>query len=438
MKSGKHLKGIHVDHCKNTAGTVIIPMTIPNKVAIAMSQCIGAPCTPTVKVGDHVLLGQLIGDSDAAMSVPVHSSVSGKVVSIEKRFNMAGKPDTFVVIEADGRQDAAEDLVPPQINSREDFLKAVRNAGLVGLGGASFPTHIKYNPKNPDEIDTLVINGAECEPYITVDHAVMVANAEDIIAGAKSIMKWLNIPKTIIGIESNKPDAIAVMEELTKGDDSIKIHTLRNIYPQGAERVIIYESTGRHLVAGKLPADVGVIVSNVTTVLKLQQYLKTGLPLVTKSLTVDGNAVANPKNVEVPIGTSIHDIIEFCGGAKKDIRKILLGGPMMGKAAPNDEVCISKGNNAVLVFDDDYAQRNKETACISCGRCVRGCPMNLMPTVLSKAFKDKDIELLEEYNVMTCMDCGCCAYNCPARKPLNSEFRQAKALVMEARKKGGK
>ncbi|MBR5756750.1 MAG: electron transport complex subunit RsxC [Firmicutes bacterium] len=433
MSSGKHLKGIHVDHCKNTSGQAIIPMPVPEKVYIPMSQHIGAPCQPVVAVGDHVKVGQLIGDNPAPMCAPIHASVSGDVVAIEKFMTSFGRVDTNVVIQADGKQEIAETVTPPVVTDKASFLAAVRASGLVGLGGASFPTHIKYNPGNPDEVDTLIINGAECEPYITVDEMTMIAHAADIVEGCKTIMKYLNLKRTIIGIESNKPNAIKAFHEvLADCKEDITVFELRQIYPQGAERVIIYETTGKHLIAGKLPADVGVIVSNCTSVLKLQQFLATGMPLVSKSLTVDGNIVVNPQNVEVPIGTKINEIIDFCGGLKDEPDKILLGGPMMGKAIPTDDFAVTKGNNAILCFDKAYADQSPETACISCGRCVRACPMNLMPTMLSKGFKLKDVDLLKKYNVMSCMDCGCCAYSCPARKPLNNEIRQAKGIVMAA------
>ncbi len=436
MSSGKHLRGAHVNHCKNTAGMPIIPMTLPEKVYIPMSMHIGAPCQPMVAVGDHVKVGQLIGDCQAPVSAPIHSSVSGDVEAIEVFMTQNGRLDTNIVIKTDGKQEVAESVQPPVINSKEDFVKAVRASGLVGLGGASFPMSIKYNTK-PGQVDTLILNGAECEPYITVDHAAMLAHGQDMIDGMRTAMKWLGIPRGIIGIESNKPDAIARFRELLKGTSDILICELRQVYPQGAERVIIYECTGRHLVAGKLPADVGCIVSNVTSMLKLQQYLATGMPLVTKFLTVDGNVIANPQNVEVPIGTMITDLIEFCGGIRegREVRKILLGGPMMGRAIPRDDFAILKSNNAVLCFDETFADMNKQTACINCGKCVQACPMNLMPARLSRAYKDKNVELLREYNVMTCMDCGCCAYVCPARKQLNFEIKQAKGLVMEDDKK---
>ena len=431
MSSGRHLKGVHVKHCKNTAGSPIVPMSIPERVYIPMSMHIGAPCEPVVAVGDHVKLGQLIGDSEARVSAPIHSSVSGEVEAIERFMTQNGRQDVNVIIKADGRQEVADTVVPPVIESKEDFLKAVRASGLVGLGGAAFPMAAKYSTQPWQHLDTFIVNGAECEPYITVDHAVMLAHAEDIIRGIRNIMKWLNIPKGIIGIEANKPDAIKRFEELLTGFSDISVYTLRQVYPQGAERVIIYECTGRHLLAGMLPWDKGCIISNVTSVYKLQQFLDTGMPLTTKFLTVDGNIVAHPQNVEVPIGTRICDLIEFCGGLTGEPKKILLGGPMMGRAIPRDDLAIIKNNNAILCFDETFATQRKETACINCGRCVAGCPMNLMPARLSKAFKDKDIDALRKYNVMSCMDCGCCAYSCPARKQLNFEIKQAKGLVME-------
>ncbi|WP_324825327.1 electron transport complex subunit RsxC [Sinanaerobacter sp. ZZT-01] len=431
----KHLKGIHVDHCKNTAGQPIVQMPVPEKVYIPMVQHIGAPCQPTVAVGDHVKVGQLIGDNTAPMCAPIHSSVSGEVTALVKGMTAQGIVDTSIEITTDGKQEVAETVVPPTVGNKEEFLAAVRSCGLVGLGGAAFPTHIKYNPRNPEQVDTLILNGAECEPYITVDHMTMLEHAEEIVEGTKNILKYLNLKQAIIGIEGNKPDAIAKFNELVKNEPNISVCELLQQYPQGAERVLIYECTGKHLIAGKLPADVGVIVSNVTTVLKLQQFLDSGMPLVSKSLTVDGNVVKEPKNVEVPIGTPIIDIIEFCGGYTGEPKKILMGGPMMGRALPDDGKCIIKGNNAILAFDATFANMNPETACINCGRCVKACPMNLMPTALFKAFERKDVDTLKKYHVMSCMDCGCCTYVCPARKQLSFINKLGKSLVLA---EGGK
>ena len=415
----KHLKGIHVDHCKNSAGCVITPIALPEKVYIPMSQHIGAPCQPTVAVGDHVKVGQVIGDNAAPVCAPIHASVSGEVTAIEQKMTAQGRVDTVIVITADGKQEPAETVVPPVVTNKEEFLKAVRASGAVGLGGAGFPTHIKFNPRNPEEVDTLIVNGAECEPYITVDHQNMVVNAQDIMDGMLHTIHFLNLKKGIIGIETNKPDAIAKFKELFAGHPELEVAELQQQYPQGAERVLCYETTGKHLIAGKLPADVGVIISNVSTIMKIEQFLKTGMPLVTKSITVDGNAVTNPQNVEAPIGTPLTEVIGFCGGYKGEPKKIILGGPMMGRAIPNDDVCVVKGTSAILVFDEAFAQINPETACINCGRCVKACPMNLVPAQIYKAYVNKDLEALNKYHAMTCMSCGCCTYVCPARKQLS-------------------
>ena len=431
MISVKHLKGIHVDHHKNTAGSAIVPMPVPEKVYIPMVQHIGAPNQPMVSVGDHVKVGQVIGDNEAPVCAPIHSSVSGDVVAIEKFMTQMGRVDTNIVIQTDGKQETAETVVPPTVTNKQEFLKAVRACGLVGLGGAAFPTHIKYNPRNPEDVDTLILNGAECEPYITVDHMTMLAHAKEIVEGTCNTLKFLSIKKGIIAIEGNKPDAIALFKDLTKDIPEIEVFELRLVYPQGAERVIIFETTGRHLLAGKLPADIGVIVSNVNSILKLQQYLDTGMPLVSKSLTVDGNLIAHPQNVEVPIGTKIKEVIDFCGGTTGEPKKILFGGPMMGRTMPNDDLAILKGNNAILVFDEAFGTMNPETACINCGRCVRGCPMNLMPTVLAKAWDRNDLETLKDYDALSCMECGCCSYSCPARIQLSYKIKLAKGLVMD-------
>lgn len=434
MISVKHLKGVHVDHCKNTAGMLIVPMPVPERVYIPMVQHIGAPCQPTVAVGDHVKVGQLIGDNPAPVCAPIHASVSGDVVAIEKFMTQMGRVDTNIIIQTDGKQEVAETVVPPTITSKEDFLKAVRASGLVGLGGAAFPTHIKYNPRNPEDVDTLIINGAECEPFITVDHMTMLAHAKEIVEGTRNTMKYLSIKHGIIAIEGNKPDAIALFKDLVKDVPDIEVVELREVYPQGAERVIIFETTGRHLIAGKLPADIGVIVSNVNTILKLQQYLDTGMPVVTKSLTIDGNLIAQPKNVEVPIGTKIHEVLDFCGGTTGEVKKLLLGGPMMGRAIPTDDMAILKGNNAVLAFDEAYATINPETACINCGRCVRGCPMNMMPTKVAKAWDQRNLDELIKYDALSCMECGACSYSCPARIQLSFKIKLAKGFVMDAQK----
>ena len=433
--SAKHLHSIDAGHYKNTAGCETEVMPIPDIVKISMSQHIGAPCKPLVAKGDTVKVGQLIGDTDAFVSAPIHSSVSGTVVGIETQRNAVAGNDTLVVIETDKKQELSEDIKAPEMpEDLAGFVKAVRESGLVGLGGASFPTHIKYNPKNIDDVHTLIVNGAECEPFITSDHRGMLEDTQDIIDGMKLIMKYIGLDTAYIGIEANKPDAIAKFDKMFAEQGLTNFHTftLQDRYPKGAERVLVYEITGQHMAAGVLPADLGVILSNVTSVAFVGQYFKDGVPLIKKRMTVDGDAVATPKNVIAPIGTQIHDVIEFCGGYKAEPKKILMGGPMMGRAIFSDEMPIVKNNNAILAFSGEKAYLPEETACINCGRCHKACPFNLLPTALAAAYERRDAEELSRLQVMQCMECGSCSFVCPARRPLSFINKLGKAVVKEA------
>ena len=431
----KHLPAIHVGHHKNTADSPTEKMPLPDKVYISMVQHIGAPCQPKVAVGDHVKVGQVIGDSDAFVSAPIHSSASGTVKAIENTMTLVGIWDPIVTIELDKKQEVFEGISPPEVSDKASFLKAVRDSGLVGLGGAAFPTHVKFNPKNLDEVDTLIINGAECEPYITADYRTMLEDSDLIVGGVKNTMKYLNIKRGIIAIESNKAPAINKLRELVKDTPEIEVMELKPVYPQGAERVLIYEATGRPLPLGKLPADVGVIVSNVSSIVALQKYILTGMPLISKRLTVDGTAVTTPKNLEVLIGTQVKELIEFCGGYKLQARKILMGGPMMGRAIYDDSTPIIKNNNAILAFDEDWAKAAKETACINCGRCIKACPLSLMPKNIHDAFDNNNIDELKKLSVALCMECGSCTYVCPAKRQLSFINKLAKQKVMEGGKK---
>lgn len=434
----KHLHSIHVAHHKNTAQCETKRMPVPAEVCIPMSMHIGAPCKTLVAKGDTVKVGQLIGDTDAFVSAPIHSSVSGTVKSIETQRNAAGGYDQVIVIETDGKQEVCEDIEIPKADNLQEFVAAVRKSGLVGLGGASFPTHIKYNPKNIDEVDTLIVNGAECEPFITSDHRLMLEDTQDIIDGIKLVMKHLNLSKGYIGVEGNKPDAIEKLKATIAEQglaDSVEVVTLQTTYPQGAERVMIYEITGKTMDAGVLPADLGVILSNITSIAFVGQYFRTGMPLIEKRMTIDGSAIAEPGNVIAPLGTRIHDIVEFMGGYKAEPRKILMGGPMMGRAIFSDEMPIIKNNNAILAFDGPQSLVPEETNCINCGRCHKACPFNLLPTALTEAMENKDAARLEQLKVMQCMECGSCAYVCPARRPLGFNNKLGKAILKEAQSK---
>lgn len=432
--SQKHLHSIHVSHYKHTAGCATEVMPVPDVVKISMSQHIGAPCKPLVKKGDYVKVGQLIGDTDAFVSAPIHSSVSGTVTGLEEQRSAAGGMDTLVVIETDKKQEVYEGIKVPEAKDLPEFIKALRESGLVGLGGASFPTHIKFNPKNIDEVHTLIVNAAECEPFITSDHRLMLEDTEDLISGCQLLMKYIGLDEGYIGIEENKMDAIQHIDKVlaAKGITNIKTFKLQARYPKGAERVLLYEITGKTMNAGEIPAQYGVILSNVTTIAFVGQYFRTGMPLVSKRMTVDGDAVNIPKNIIAPIGTQICDVIDFCGGYKEEPRKILMGGPMMGRAIFSDEMPIVKNNNAILAFSKTQSLVKEETACISCGRCHQACPFGLIPTALADAYARRDAQALSDLKVMQCMECGSCSYICPARRPLGFTNKLGKAVVKEA------
>ena len=435
LQKKKHLQSIVVGHYKNTSKSETEIMPVPDFVYISTSQHIGAPCTPLVKKGDYVKVGQPIGESEAFVSAPIHASVSGTVKEISEIRSASGVDDKLIVIESDKKQDVWEEIKKPEVEDHKAFVEAIKQSGLVGLGGAAFPTHIKFAPKNLDEVNTFIVNGAECEPFITSDHRLMLEDTQDIIDGTLLIMKYLNMSKGYIGIESNKPDAIEKISKLLREQnlsEKIEIVSLRSRYPQGAERVMIYEITGKTLRAGVLPSELGILLSNVTTVAFVAKYFKTGMPLISKRITVDGSAVNNPKNVLVPIGTPVSDLIEFCGGYREQPAKIIMGGPMMGRAIYSDEMPIVKNNNAILAFGKEQATIPEESACINCGRCFQACPFGLMPTALSEAYKQRDVDALERLQVMQCMECGSCAFVCPARRPLGFNNKLGKMVLKEA------
>ena len=440
--------GVHAPHNKNTAHKPSLEMPVPKMVALPMNQHIGAPCVPLVKVGDTVDVGQCIAKSDAFVSAPIHASVSGTVKKIDKITMPDGSRLDAIFIESDGEQRISPDVKPPEVNSLSDLITAVRDSGLVGLGGAGFPTAVKLNIPSDKHVDTMIINVAECEPYITSDHREALENSWDIISGIMTVKEFLDIHRVIIGIENNKPDAIEALRKIADSSidvgDEIRVLPLKATYPQGAEKILIKACTGREVPMGGLPSDAGCLVMNVGSIAFISRYLKTGMPLVSRRLTVDGSAIKNPSNVIVPIGTPIKDVIDFGGGYKEEPRKLLMGGPMMGISLPTDELYILKQNNAILAFAEKEARLSEPSACIRCGKCVSACPMRLLPLELCNASKRKDDEALRRYNAMNCMECGCCSFTCPAKRHLVQTIRMGKAYLNQkkreeiAQSKGGK
>lgn len=431
--------GAKTPHRKNTAFMESVIMPPPEQVVIPMQQHIGAPCTPLVKAGDTVKVGQLIGKCSGYVGAPIHASVSGTVKKIDS-IQLPGGKTQAVVIASDGQMTKSEQIKPPVVNNVEDLLTAVKESGLVGLGGAGFPAHVKLNIPKDKKVDTLIVNVAECEPYITADHREALENSWQLLSGVYTLKALLNIDKIIIAVEDNKPDVIKVLRDIADNpkydpDDAVRILALKAKYPQGAEKVLVQACTGKKIPPNGLPADVGCLVMNITTVTFLAEYLKTGMPLVKKRVTVDGGAIKSPKNVIVPIGTPINDLIAFCGGYQSEVKKILMGGPMMGIALTDDTLPVIKQNNAILAFDEKEARLMKETNCIRCGKCVYSCPMNLVPTAFHKSVKINDTEALDKQGVMTCMECGSCAYNCPAGIYLVQNIRLGKAMLKQEQQK---
>ena len=431
--------GVHVPHRKNTATMQSINMPAPKSVTISMSQHIGAPCKPVVKVGDTVAVGQIIGDSDAYVSAPIHSSISGVVKKIDKITAANGAKVDAITIESDGEMRMYEGIKPPEVNNLSDLLKAARDCGLVGLGGAGFPTHVKLNIPTDKNVDTLIINLAECEPYITADHREVLENSWNIMSGVYTLKDILGIKRVIIGIEDNKPDAIKVLKTIADHEadkfNEVTVLPLKASYPYGAEKTLIKACTNRVVPMGKLPADAGCLVMNVASIAFLSYYLKSGVPLVKRRVTVDGDAIAEPKNVIVPVGTSVKDVIEFCGGYKTEPKKLILGGPMMGSAISDDSLFIAKQNNAILAFSEKLAKLQEPTACIHCGKCVDACPMTLVPPNICKAVNAKDVEGMLKSGIMNCMECGCCAYSCPAHRHLVNTIRLGKQIINNEKKR---
>ncbi len=422
------LPGVRVPHRKHTADCQPVRMPAPATVKIPMSMNIGKPAVPVVKAGDTVKVGQLIAEAGGPVSSPVYASVSGTVKKAEEALLFHGGVCSVVVIESDGEQTVSEDVAPPEVTDFASFISAVRQSGVVGLGGAGFPTAVKLNV-DPEKVEFICVNGAECEPYITADTRTMLDDAELLLDGFRLLQTYFPKAQLIIGIENNKPACIRRLKEVTQGLDRLEVRTLPSLYPQGGEKVLIHNTTGRIVPEGKLPIDVGCIVINTSTLKTIANYIKTGMPLVEKYVTVDGSAIANPQNVIVPIGTSVQDVVDFTGSFKKEPRKIILGGPMMGVAIPGTTESVVKGTGAILCFAEEDAALPEPTACIRCGRCIDACPLKLMPVELHNAYERRDAPALQKLKLNLCMECGCCAFGCPAKIRLVESHKLAKAFL---------
>lgn len=425
---GRTSGGSYLPHRKNTSLCESVVINPPEQVIIPLIQHIGAPCQAVVKKDDKVFVGTLIGDSDQPVSAPIHSSVSGTVEKIDTILMPNGRTVEAVFINSDGAMTPDPKIKKPIIRSKKTLINAARNCGLVGLGGAGFPTHIKLKLKDETKIDTLIINGAECEPYITADERCCLEDFEDILEGVYLIKENLNIDKVIIAIENNKESAIEklykVASDKRDADDTVKLMRLTTKYPQGAEKVLIYSVLKRKIPLGKLPSDVGCIVLNVSSVAALGKYAKTGMPLVSRRITVDGGAVERPANLIVPIGMKISEILDYCGRREDGPSRLLLGGPMMGTSIPNDDFVVTKSNNALLALTEDEVP--SPTSCIHCGRCASHCPMKLNPAAIEQALNIDKLDRVKALYAEYCMECGSCAFNCPARRPLAQSMRIAK------------
>ena len=428
------MPSIHVPHLKNTRDCETVELLHPERVTLLMSQHIGAPAQPCVEKGQRVYVGTPVGRAQGFVSADVHSSVSGTVEDITEITTPMGTRSQAVVVASDGLFESDPAIKPPYVNDAKSLVAAIQSSGLVGLGGAGFPTHVKLSVPEGAEVDTLLINAAECEPYITSDYREMIENPKRVVNGVRSVRELLGLKRAIIGIEDNKPLAIEILTRFAAYKD-IEIASLKSSYPQGAEKVLITNVTGRVVPAGKLPSDAGVVVLNVGTVSCISNYLETGMPLVSKRLTVDGGAVAKSCNMLVPIGTPIKDVIDAAGGYLGDCARLLMGGPMMGTAIYDDSFPVLKNNNAILALSKKEISLPLEGPCIRCGRCVDACPMSLSPVDIQLAFENKDIASVSALGTMNCIECGSCTFVCPAKRSITQTMRLCKGELRKAAKK---
>lgn len=431
--------GIHPYEGKELTMDKPIETYLPKgELVYPLSQHIGAPAKPVVKKGDRVLVGQRIAEAGGFVSAHIHASVSGTVKNIEPRLTASGTKVESIIIENDGEYEVMERPAPGnwQEMDRKDLLAVIQDAGIVGMGGAGFPTHVKLSPKNPDSIDYIIVNGSECEPYLTSDYRRMLEEPEKVVTGLEIVLHMFPQASGIIAIEDNKPEAIRIMKEQTADHPKIQVNVMKTKYPEGAERQLIYANTGRYINSGMLPADAGCIVHNVDTVTAIYKAVVEGVPLIDRIITISGDDIVDPKNFKVLLGTSLQELIEAAGGyLDGEPEKIISGGPMMGKAMFSTEVPAVKGSSAVLCMKKDEVAACEPSNCIRCGRCVAVCPGRVNPTKLASLAEHGKLDAFVEQDGMECCECGCCSYVCPAKRHLTQTIAATRKAILAGRKK---
>lgn len=430
--------GVHPDDGKRLAkDKAIVELKPVGDLVYPVSQHIGAPASPIVAVGDHVLKGQKIAEAGGFVSAPIYASVSGTVKAIEARFNPTGAKVNCIVVENDGEYKEVEypAVKPVDEMTKEEILAAIGEAGVVGMGGAGFPTKVKLSPKEPDKIEYIIANCAECEPYITADYRRMLENPEELVGGMKIILKLFDNAKGIFGVEDNKPDCIAKLKELTKDEPRMEVLALKTKYPQGGERQLIYATTGRAINSAMLPADAGCVVDNVETMINVYRAVAEGKPSMERIVTVSGDAVNEPGNFKVLFGTNQKELIEAAGGFKKEPEKVISGGPMMGFSMFTLDVPVTKTSSSILSFTKDEVAKFEPSACINCGRCVDACPSRLIPSRLADLAEHHNEEAFTKMEGLECMECGSCSFVCPAKRPLKQSIGSMRKIALANRKK---
>lgn len=435
---GTFTGGIHPYDGKDLSKDKPIKDILPKgDLVYPLSQHIGAPAVPVVKKGDHVLTGQKIADAAGFVSAPIYATVSGTVKAIEPRRVTVGDNVNAIVIENDGKYEEVDygECKPLEELTKEEIIKKVQEAGVVGMGGAGFPTHVKLSPKEPDKIEYVIANCAECEPYLTSDYRRMIEEPQKVIDGLKCVLALFDNAKGIMAVEDNKPDCVQILKELTKDEPRIIVKALKTKYPQGAERQLIYAATGRAINSDMLPADAGCIVDNVDTLVAINSAVRENKPLMYRIVTVTGDAIADPRNFRVRIGTNYHELIDEAGGFKENPEKIVNGGPMMGFAIFDLDVPTTKTASALLCLTHDQVSEKDEGPCINCGRCVDACPGRVVPSRLADFAARGDKESFQKWNGMECCECGCCSFVCPAKRQLTQQIKSMRKMVLADRRK---